>query len=244
MMIVCFVFAILSAAYGAVVLTAGSGTGFCAVWFAISAAFAALGVFIRKKIWRKFTKGCKCAVIAVAAVCLAVFAVFEGCVISKMNSDGRNGLDYVIVLGAQVYESGPSRVLKYRLDKAAEYLEKNPDTVCIVSGGQGSNEPFAEAVGMAKYLEKNGVSAERIIVEDKSKTTEQNIKNSMAFISKNSSVGVITNNFHLYRALQICKKAGLDNVCGIAAGSTKLFLPNNMLREFLAEIKFVIRAII
>lgn len=242
-MIICFVLAVLCAAYGIVVFSAGSGTGFCMIWFAISAAVAALGVFIRKKIWRKFTKGCKCAIITVAAICLAAFSVFEGCVISKMGSDGRDGLDYIIVLGAQVYDSGPSRVLKYRLDKAVEYLEKNPDTVCIVSGGQGNNEPFAEATGMKKYLGENGVAAERIIVEDKSKTTEQNIKNSMLSISKNSSVGVITNDFHLYRALQICKKAGLDNACGIAAGSTKLFLPNNMLREFFAEIKFIIRTI-
>lgn len=55
------------------------------------------------------------------------------------------GLDYIIVLGAQVRKDGPSPVLKYRLDKAVEYLNENPDTVCIVSGGQGSNEPWSEA---------------------------------------------------------------------------------------------------
>ena len=61
--------------------------------------------------------------------------------ISQMHADGREGLDYIIVLGAQVRKDGPSPVLKYRLDKAVEYLNENPDTVCIVSGGQGSNEP-------------------------------------------------------------------------------------------------------
>ena len=61
---------------------------------------------------------------------------------------------------------------------------------------------------------------------------------SKALIKDGASVGIITNDFHLFRAKQIARKYGLDNVCGIAAKSTPVYLPNNMLREFLAEIKF------
>lgn len=115
------------------------------------------------------------------------------------------GLDYIIVLGAQVRKDGPSPVLKYRLDKAVEYLNENPDTVCIVSGGQGSNEPWTEAEGMAQYLQEKGIDTARILTEDQSQTTEQNITNSKMLMKEGASVGIVTNNFHVFRALQIAK---------------------------------------
>ena len=117
-------------------------------------------------------------------------------------------------------KDGPSPVLKYRLDKAVEYLNENPDTVCIVSGGQGSNEPWTEAEGMAQYLQEKGIDTARILTEDQSQTTEQNITNSKMLMKEGASVGIVTNNFHVFRALQIAKKYGLSDVCGIAADST------------------------
>ena len=150
--------------------------------------------------------------------------------------------------GARLYyrtwrtgEKGRSEpVLKYRLDKAVEYLNENPDTVCIVSGGQGSNEPWSEAEGMARYLQEKGIDTARILPEDKSQTTEQNITNSKMLMKEGASVGIVTNNFHVFRALQIAKKYGLSDVCGIAADSTPKYLPNNMLREFFAEMKWLL----
>ena len=50
---------------------------------------------------------------------------------------------------------------QYRLDTAIGYLKENPETICIVSGGQGYNEPMTEAEGMARYLEQNGIAAEK-----------------------------------------------------------------------------------
>ena len=88
------------------------------------------------------------------AGCLASFLIIEGLIISQMHVAGPDNLDYLIVLGAQVYKNGPSPVLKFRLDKAYEYLSANPETRCIVTGGQGSNEPFTEASCMADYLVK------------------------------------------------------------------------------------------
>ena len=168
------------------------------------------------------------------------FCFVEGCVISQMHAKGKAGLDYIIVLGAQVRENGPSPVLKYRLDKAVEYLEENPDTICIVSGGQGKNEPWSEAEGMAQYLKTQGIDENRIRLEDQSLTTEQNVTNSQKLMEEGASVGIVTNDFHVFRAKQIAKKYGLKDVCGIAAGSSPLYLPNNMLREFFAEIKFLV----
>ena len=77
-------------------------------------------------------------------------------------------------------------------------------------------------------------------MEDKSLNTEQNMEYSKVLIKEGTSVGIITNDFHLFRAKQIARKYGLDNVCGIAAKSTPVDLPNTMLREVLAEIKFLL----
>lgn len=82
---------------------------------------------------------------------VVVLATFCGMIIGEFSSTGKQNLDYMIVLGAQVHEDGPSVVLKYRLDAAIDYLNENPDTNCIVSGGQGANEPFPEAKGWNEW---------------------------------------------------------------------------------------------
>lgn len=71
-------------------------------------------------------------------------------------------------------------------------------------------------------------------------TTEENIANSMKYIREGASVGIVTNDFHVFRALQIARSQGLSNVTGISAGSMRMYLANNMLREFFAEIKFLL----
>ena len=111
----------------------------------------------------------------------------------------------------------------------------------IVSGGKGANEPFPEAQGMADYLKAHGIEEGRILQESKSKTTQENIVNSKKLIAgDNASVGIITNDFHMFRALQIAHDNGLDEAQGIAAGSPPDMLVNNMVREFFAEIKFLL----
>ncbi len=234
------VLAVLCVVYSGMVLATGSGTSFFLVWIGLALLFFLFGYSIWKSFWKKVPRLVKRICIAVVAVGFTAFFIVEGCIISQMNEKGEVGLDYIIVLGAQVRESGPSVVLKYRLDKAVEYLEDNPETICIVSGGQGANEPYSEAEGMAQYLKEQGIDASRILLEDKSLNTEQNMEYSKALIKDGASVGIITNDFHLFRAKQIARKYGLDNVCGIAAKSMPIYLPNNMLREFLAEIKFLL----
>lgn len=234
------VLALLCVVYSGMVLATGSGTSFFLVWIGLAVLFFLFGYSIWKSFWKKVPRLVKGICIAVVAVGFTAFFIVEGCIISQMHEKGKAGLDYIIVLGAQVRESGPSAALKYRLDEAVEYLEDNPKTICIVSGGQGANEPYSEAEGMAQYLKEQGIDASRILLEDKSLNTEQNMEYSKTLIKDGASVGIITNDFHLFRAKQIARKYGLDNVCGIAAKSTPVYLPNNMLREFLAEIKFLL----
>ena len=238
--VVCVALALLSAAYAFAVLRTHSGTGFWKVWLVLAVVFALLAIGIACHWWAALPRIIRGAIIAVVAIGIVAFCTIEGCIIGNMNAQGEPDLDYVIVLGAQVRESGPSKALRYRLDRTIDYLEENPDTICIVSGGKGPNEPFPEAQGMADYLKEHGIAEQRILEEPDSKTTEENIVNSKKLISDdNASVGVITNNFHMFRALQIADKYGLDNAQGIAAGSPPDMLVNNMVREFFAEIKFL-----
>lgn len=229
----CFVYAMK-------VLSIRSGTGFYLVWLALGVLFLVVAGGFWFGIFHKMPVALQKCFFGVFCVGMVCFLVVEGCILSGFSKHGKPGLDYIMVLGAQVYKSGPSMVLKYRLDEAIEYLNENPDTMCIVTGGQGYNEPFEESVGMADYLKKNGIPEERIILETKSTTTKQNIANSMELVEKDASIGIVTNNFHMFRALCIAKKQGLKNVCGIASKSTPVYLPNNMLREFFAMIKFFV----
>ncbi|MGL5089245.1 MAG: YdcF family protein, partial [Cetobacterium sp.] len=76
-----------------------------------------------------------------------------------------------MILGAGLRRDQPKKVLKYRLDKAVEYYKKYPNTIFIVSGGQGKDEIVSESKAMKKYLIKNSVLNKNIIEENKSKTT-------------------------------------------------------------------------
>jgi len=237
---VCLLLAVLSITYGVMVKATGSGTYFFVVWFGFGIIFILFAAAVKINLLDKIPVMLRRILIGAICVGICAFVIIEGCVVSGFFQHGRDNLDYIIVLGAQVRENGPSRVLKYRLDAAIEYLNKNPETICIVSGGQGYNEPFPEAVGMARYLKENKIPDSRIVLETESETTKQNIANSMEFIPEDASVGIVTNNFHVFRAVQTAKSVGLEDVCGIAAGTTTLYLPNNMLREFFGEIKYLL----
>ena len=91
---------------------------------------------------------------------------------------------------------------------------------------------MSEAEGMKRYLESLGISQDRLILEDRSRNTIENILFFRDLLPEGCrSVCIVTNNFHLYRGLALARKQGLTDVRGIAAPSALSFLPNNMLRE-------------
>lgn len=145
-------------------------------------------------------------------VLLAAFAVlfiFVECrIISAMNTVPEQGLDYIITLGATVRDGVPTSPLKLRIDRTVEYMQDNPDTILIASGGQGSNEDMSEAACIAENVINAGIDADRIILEDRSHDTEENIHNSFALIPEGASVGIVTSSFHIYRALRITELQG------------------------------------
>ncbi len=221
----------------ALAITGGTGTWFFLIWGILGVAFTLWGIF-RGRIWHAMPHWLHITAGTLFLLMLAVFLFTEGCIISGFSKNTDKELDYIVVLGAQLKTTGPSRVLQYRLDTAYEYLTAHPDTKVIVSGGQGSNEPASEAQGMYDYLVKRGIEPGRIVLEDKSVNTEQNIRFSKEFLQADADkVGIVSNNFHVFRAVKLAKAAGYRNVVGIAAPATTFYLPNNMLREFFGVVK-------
>lgn len=168
---------------------------------------------------------------------LLIFVVAEGFIISGMTGKGNMELDYVVVLGAQVRGTVPSRALYSRIKKAAEYLDANPETKAVLSGGQGPGEELSEAQVMYDYLIGMGIAKERLIMEDKSTSTLENLELSAQLIGKDKTVGLVSQNFHIYRAVQLAQHQQYENVCGIAASAELQYLPHYMVREFFALVK-------
>ena len=158
---------------------------------------------------------------------------------SGMVSTEEKGIPYLIVLGAQVKGTKVTDSLRRRLKRSVTYLSENPETKVIVSGGQGPGEDITEAEAMAEYLVGCGIDRSRILLEDRSKTTEENLRFSAAFIpDMQTKVAVVSNNFHMYRAYHIARKAGYADVARIPAGCSPLLFANYMVREFFAVCKF------
>lgn len=230
--------AILCVLYSAKVAVSGYGTLFFLIWIFIAAVLGGLALAAQKGLWKKLPKVLRGIIIGVCAIGIGCFLWVEGLILSQVNAQGDDNLDYIIVLGAQVREDGPSSILAARLNAAYRYLEAHPDTKVVVSGGQGSNEPWSEAEGMSRYLVGKGIASDRIILEPESFNTKQNIENSMKLIGdKDAKIGIATSNFHVYRACQIAKKQGVENVSGIAGNVILLYMPQNMFREFFGIVK-------
>ena len=104
-------------------------------------------------------------------------------------------LEYIIVLGAHVEGTRLTKALLERTRRALQYMEENPETKAVLSGGKGDGESITEAQAMCNYLVEHGIDRERLILEEKSTNTTENLKFSLGMIGLNHSVGIVTNNF-------------------------------------------------
>ena len=118
-----------------------------------------------------------------------------------------------IVLGCIVNGDKPGIFLKGRINAAYKYLNENPNAIAILSGGQGNGENISEAQCMFNTLTEMGIDESRLLIEDKSTSTSENLKFSKALLEENGietkKVTIITNDFHEYRASEFAKNNGL-----------------------------------
>ena len=103
----------------------------------------------------------------------------------------RRQYDYIIIHGAGLDGPRPTPLLAGRIDKALELWKKqHQHGKFVVSGGQGADEIVSEAQAMRDYLLEKGVSADAILMEDKSTTTWENLRYSLAIINADRATGV------------------------------------------------------
>lgn len=172
---------------------------------------------------------------------LAFFLTVEGVILCGGMMEPEQGLDYIVVLGARVNGTVPSGSLRNRIRVGVEYLRDNPGAIAVLSGGQGSGEEISEARCMYENMLAAGIDPARLILEEQSTDTAANLRNSRALIPRGASVGLVTNNFHIFRALALARNQGWEDVHGVPVATTMLSLPHYLMREFVGVVYETVR---
>ena len=185
----------------------------------IGAGMAGLGALVF--LFPRLPRAGQWALGALVLIAAAGFVILELPILRGAHTDENPKADYLIVLGAKVNGTTPSHAMHDRLTAALDYLNAYPDATAIVSGGQGDDEGISEAEAMRIWLEAHGVAPGRILLEDRSETTRQNLENSFAIMRERGAdpadgVAVVTSEYHLYRAREIASALGARPI-GVAA---------------------------
>ena len=125
--------------------------------------------------------------------------------------------DYIVVLGAGVRGSVPSMSLQERIDAAYDYLNKHPNAVAVLSGGQGKGEDITEAACMYRELTGMGIDGNRLLLEENSTSTIENLMFSIDVIEEKTglrpkTIGIVSSEYHIFRATLFAKSLGLNPV--------------------------------
>lgn len=223
-----------------------SGCGFLGIVLAVAALIHA--GFILLGLWKKRNqKAARSVQIALRillyfvtiAVIISLVPILRGPAQVQCESD------YLIVLGAGVQGTEPSQILRDRIEEAAEYLQNNPNVICIATGGKGNGENISEAQCIFNHLTAMGIHEDRIWLEDQATSTIENFRYSIALIEEKTgavpkTVTVLSNEFHLFRASRMAKDCGLEANFVAAPTSDFLVRISYTIREVFALWKYLI----
>ena len=203
----------------------------------VGACVAAVGVLVflfpRVPVWCRWLLG------VLVVLALAAFVLLELPILRDAKTDPDPEADYIVVLGAQVRGTEPSWSMHDRLIAALNYLNAYPASKAVVSGGQGPDEGCSEAEAMQTWLIAQGVAPERILPEDQSESTQENLSNSFAVIEADGGdvtrgVGIVTSEYHLHRAKLMAEALGAKPI-GVAAKTELVIMRiNYFIREAVA----------
>lgn len=179
----------------------------------------------------------KILVSVVLLVGTGYFIFLETLILRDARTNTEPSADYIVVLGAGVNGTEPSLSLLNRLEATQDYLLEHPETVAIVSGGQGPGEDITEAQCMYDWLLSHGIESERVIRETKATSTAENLRFSMEIIQglcghEGGVVGIVSSEYHLHRAKQMAEDLGYVDPIGIAGKTSyPTLLINYAIRE-------------
>lgn len=204
------------------------GYSYIAHMLTFIAALLALHRYAPPRLWQ--------AAAVLVSIGLFYFCIVEIPIIANSRTDDDAGRKYIVVLGAEVRGTRPTPSLYYRLTGARELLYLNPDSIAIVSGGQGDGEDISEAQCMYNWLTEAGVDPARIIMEVKATSTMENLEYSFDIIRSlggdpAGNTTIVSSSYHLFRAKSMAKKLGVDAAgCSCSPGNPLLAL-NFYIRE-------------
>jgi len=199
--------------------------------------------FVWNRIRKKIPLSIQRLLYLLLSICVLYFAITEIRICLFMNHKAESNADYVILLGSQIREDGPSLDFKARIDTAYEYLMENPSPLLIATGAKGYNEPISEAQGAKDYLLSKGFPEERILLEDKSYSTLQNIENAREIIKEKGNdpeeakIVIVSAYYHLFRADYLARKLGFREISTAGGNGMWILFPHNCCREFFAYSK-------
>ncbi len=182
-------------------------------------------------------------IIASAFVGIAVCAllIIEAPILNGARQNSNMEADYIIVLGAAVYGEEPSIALRNRVTCAIDYLNAHPGTKVVVSGGKGEGENITEAECMRRYLVDHGIPSSRILLEEHSTSTMENLAFSKTVIESDGGnvnrVGIVSSSYHLYRATSIAKSLGIQAIGLASSDGYPIFMCGMYIREALGVLK-------
>lgn len=150
--------------------------------------------------------------------------------------------DAILVLGCQVMEDGSlSLMLKDRLDKAVELYKEGIADKIIVSGDHGNKE-YDEVNAMKSYLMENEIPSENIFMDHAGFSTYESLYRAQ-YIFEVEKLVVVTQEYHLYRAVYIGNKLGIETY-GVPAAKTLYYgQTSREIREILARNKDFVKCI-
>lgn len=196
------------------------------------------GIFCVGLLWNKIPYDMENNVQVIIFLIIAVMAVGMDIVYNGGKTTATNE-DVIIILGCRVKGEKPSLSLEKRVDTAFRFLMLNPHSIAILSGGQGKDEAISEAECMRRLLTERGINSNRLIMEDKSTSTDENIRFSLKCIEEmglSKNIAVATSEYHQKRAKLICERYGLT-ASAQSSKTMKILLPTFLLREVAGLVK-------
>lgn len=173
------------------------------------------------------------------------FCIFLCFLSSFESADVPNeGQAAILVYGCRVQGTEPKEMLAERLDAALELLDANPDAVAIVSGATDEGEVYTEAQVMAWYLEKHGIGADRIFLDEEANDTKGNIRGFLRVLQEQGLTDApcisVSSSFHMPRIAFLCAKYGLESAfVGARTARIQLWFPS-VVREYMAYVKMLV----
>lgn len=172
----------------------------------------------------------------VLCVGIVIYGITEAVIIHASLGSQNESCEYIVVLGAKVNGTAPSLSLSDRINAAYHYLTAHPEVTAILSGGQGPDEDMSEAQCMYDQLTARGIPGDRLWLEDQATSTWENLTFSLNLIeaktgARPEKLGILSSEYHLYRASLFAADCGVEAV-GIPAATS---LPTIRLNYFLRE---------